>query len=179
MWHHLPKLKIDTDPIFEWLGKEDDKEEANDFGLYSLPVPDEYLRYLKNLLYVKVDFAYVGKFEANSWFNWHCDGRRTASINVLLTASNEKQRCWMIEPNTFERYEVPYEPNIPLIFNTMNPHKIENDHPTLHRYLLTISFYDKVRNGSGFTIDDLVNFYEKGWLINESDQVQKRPKLDI
>ena len=98
---------------------------------------------------------------------------------MLLTAQNDTQRCWMVEPNTFERYQVPYEPNVPLIFNTMNPHKIENDHPNLHRYLLTISFYDKAHDGSGFTFDELVNFYEKGWMVNESDQVQKRPELGV
>ena len=178
MWHHLPNITINTDPIFEWLGREDN-DDPNDYGLYAIPLPDDYMRYLKNLFYVKIDYAYVGKFYANSWFNWHKDGRRTCAINMLLTAQNDQQRCWMVEPNTFERYEVPYQPNVPLIFNTMNPHKIENDHPNLHRYLLTISFYDKAHDGSGFTFDELVNFYEKGWMVNESDQVQKRPELGV
>ena len=85
MWHHLPNITINTDPIFEWLGREDN-DDPNDYGLYAIPLPDDYMRYLKNLFYVKIDYAYVGKFYANSWFNWHKDGRRTCAINMLLTA---------------------------------------------------------------------------------------------
>ena len=67
MWHHLPKLTIDTEPLYEIIGRDREKDNPNDYGLYSISLPDDYMRYLKNLFYVKIDYAYIGKFYANSW----------------------------------------------------------------------------------------------------------------
>jgi hypothetical protein len=168
MWAELPDLKLNYKTLPR--GEMNDVE-PNKYGLQNTHVGDEYMAYLRRTLYTKIENAFVGTFYKNSWFNWHKDGRRTCAINVLLTPEDENAYCEMICPDTNEVHRVPYRQNIPMLFNATNIHRVMNT-TDKDRKILSISFYDKANDGSGFVFDELLMLYDKGLMINETDIYQ-------
>ena len=128
-------------------------------------------RFIGFAIGIAVYAIFVGIFFKNSWFNWHKDGRRTCAINVLLTPEDENAYCEMICPDTNEVHRVPYRQNVPMLFNALNIHRVMNT-TEKDRKILSISFYDKAHDGSGFFFDEILMLYDKGLMINEMDIYQ-------
>ena len=166
MWAELPELDLDYDSLPKGTGVE-----PNKYGLQQVYVGDDYMTYLRRTLFTKIDNAFVGVFFNNSWFNWHKDGRRTCAINVLLTPEDKYAYCEMIDPIDDEVRQVPYRQHVPMLFNATNIHRVINK-TDRDRKILSISFYDKANDGSGFSFDELLMLYDKGLLINDLDIYQ-------
>jgi len=173
MVHEIPELSLDLDTCHNVIRHAEDTNSTNS----SFQVPDLYFKYLTNKIYAKIDHAIIMKFWPDSWLNWHKDVIRTAAINVLLTDNHSSYESLMINPATHEVHNINYTTGVPLLYNTRNIHMVRNNHLTCPRYILSISFNDNNHSGSNFTFQELVELYNRGLLINNTQQVQKSPKL--
>jgi len=122
-------------------------------GFYLKPVNYNILvkdPLLKKLILTK---GYVGsaifRMTPNSCYNWHKDGNRTVTVNLLL--NNVESHCYFHDEseNLMKQYcEVPYHPNRIYALNVQKEHIVFNGQDV--RYVFGMSFncieYDTFKN---------------------------------
>lgn len=82
--------------------------------------------------------AGILKLDPHEVYDWHVDGRRGVTINMLLEGFDSQ--CLFRDEDTKEEFKLPYEPDTYFLFDTQKTHKVSNGADT--RYVFSLEFFE-------------------------------------
>lgn len=89
--------------------------------------------------------AGILRMEPNTCYDWHVDGKRKGSINMLLNPADSLCLFRKSEGHYFQFEKLDYIPGYYYAFDTQVPHTVINNRNT--RYLFSIEFVEPLDYG--------------------------------